>query len=228
MVLAYIAYYIKLKPCIILSKIYLQILRIIVYSFFLIDILAALLIWVNVHFIYKVYKSLKIGYSMILMLLSILHMLFFVIATQRRYCCHFIVLLICLLVVYLDSLDGCIYTIVLHLGIKRCPAYWVIVTLYSSQLGIYNRMMVLAIIILVRPVIDLFAYYFTQLEHILIYIIVASKVNHPYNIFNAFSQVFKVIYSVKTRASMGREFSIVYFMITRRCRHYFGSKLMKL
>ena len=81
---------------------------------------------------------------------------------------------------------------------------------------------------LARPIVGLLALYPTQLEYILIRIIVASKVNRPYNIFNAFSWVSKVIYGIKTRASVGREFSTVRLAIRRRYRHYFGSKLMKL
>ena len=81
MVPAYIARHMKLKPCIVLSRIYLQILRIIACSLSLIDILAALLMRVNVRFIHEVYKSLKIGYSMVLMLPSVLHTLLLVIAT---------------------------------------------------------------------------------------------------------------------------------------------------
>jgi hypothetical protein len=75
-----IAYHMQSKLCIILPRIYLQILRIIACSLPLIDILAALLIQVNVHFIYKVYKSPKIGYSMVLVLPSILHILLLIIA----------------------------------------------------------------------------------------------------------------------------------------------------
>jgi hypothetical protein len=82
--------------------------------------------------------------------------------------------------------------------------------------------------VLARPVVGLLALYPTQLEYILIRIIVASEVNRPYNIFNAFSWVSKVICGVKTRASVGREFSTVCLAIRRRCRHYFGSKLIKL
>ena len=59
-VLAYIARYIKLKLYIILPRIYLQILRIIVYSLPLIDILAALLIRIDMGFIRKVYKSVNL------------------------------------------------------------------------------------------------------------------------------------------------------------------------
>ena len=79
--LAYITRHIKLKPYIILPRIYLQILRIIAYSLPPIDILAALLMRVNMRFIYKVYKSLKIGYSMVLVLLSVLYILLLIIAT---------------------------------------------------------------------------------------------------------------------------------------------------
>lgn len=81
MVLAYIARHMKLKPCIVLPRIYLQILRIIACSLSPIDILAALLMRVNVCFIRKVYKSLKIGYNMVLMLPSVLYTLLLVIAT---------------------------------------------------------------------------------------------------------------------------------------------------
>lgn len=81
MVPAYIARHMKSKPCIILPRIYLQILRIIACSLPPINILAALLMRVNVRFIRKVYKLLKIGYSMVLVLPSVLHTLLLVIAT---------------------------------------------------------------------------------------------------------------------------------------------------
>ena len=71
----------QLKPCIILPRIYLQILRIIACSLPLIDILAALLMRINIGFIRKVYKLLKIGYSMVLVLPSVLYTLLLVIAT---------------------------------------------------------------------------------------------------------------------------------------------------
>jgi hypothetical protein len=80
-VLAYIACYIKLKPYIVLPRIYLQILRIIACSLPLIDILAALLMRVYIRFIRKVYKLLKIGYSIVLVLLSVLYTFLLIIAT---------------------------------------------------------------------------------------------------------------------------------------------------
>jgi hypothetical protein len=89
-------------------------------------------------------------------------------------------------------------------------------------------MIALAIMVLARPIVGLLTLYPTQLEHILARIVVASKVNRPYNIFNAFSRVSKVIYGVKKSASVCRELSTVRLAIRRRCRHYFGSKLMKL
>ena len=79
--LANITYHIQLKLCIILFRVYMQTFRIIACSLPLINILAALLMWINMGFIYKVYKLLKIGYSMVLILPSVLHMLFLVIAT---------------------------------------------------------------------------------------------------------------------------------------------------
>ena len=88
--------------------------------------------------------------------------------------------------------------------------------------------MALAIIVLAKPIVGLLALYPTQPEHVLACIIVASEVNRPHNIFNAFSRVSEVICGVKTRASVGRKFSTVRLVIRRRCRHCFGSKLMKL
>jgi hypothetical protein len=76
-----IARHMQSKPCIILPRIYLQILRIIACSLPPIDILAALLMRIDVGFIRKVYKSLKIGYSMVLVLPSVLHTLLLVVAT---------------------------------------------------------------------------------------------------------------------------------------------------
>lgn len=89
-------------------------------------------------------------------------------------------------------------------------------------------MMALAIVVLARPVVGLLALHPTQPEHVLARIVVASKVNRPYDIFDAFSWVSEVICGVKTRASVGRELSTVHLAIRRRCRHCFGSKLMKL
>ena len=88
--------------------------------------------------------------------------------------------------------------------------------------------MALATMVLARPIVGLLALYTTQPEHILARIVVASEVNCLHNIFNALSRRSKVICGVKTRASVGRELSTVRFAIRRRCRHYFGSKLMKL
>lgn len=76
-----IARHMQSKPCIILPRIYLQILRIIACSLPLIDILAALLMRVDMGFIREVYKSPKIGYSMVLVLPSVLHTLLLVVAT---------------------------------------------------------------------------------------------------------------------------------------------------
>jgi hypothetical protein len=83
-VLAYITRYIKLKLYIILPRIYLQILRVIACSLSLIYILAALLMRVNICFIRKVYKSLKIGYSMVLALPSVLYTLLLIIQRCAR------------------------------------------------------------------------------------------------------------------------------------------------
>ena len=88
--------------------------------------------------------------------------------------------------------------------------------------------MALAIVVLTRPIVSLLTLYPTQPEYILVSIVVASKVNRPYNIFNAFSRVSKVICGVKTRVSVGREFPTVRLTIRRRYRHYFNSKLIKL
>jgi hypothetical protein len=77
-------------------------------------------------------------------------------------------------------------------------------------------------------VIGLLVLHPTQPEHVLARIIVASEVNHPHDIFDAFSRVSKVICGVKTRASIGRELSTVRLAIRRRYRHCFSSKLMKL
>ena len=165
---------------------------------------------------------------MVLILLSVLYTLLLIIATQRRYYYYLIALLIYLLVIYLEGLDSCIYTIVPHLGIKWRSTHQVVIALYSSQLGVYNRIIALAIIVLTRPIVSLLTLYPIQPEYILISIIIASKVNRPYNIFNAFFQVSKVIYGVKMRVSIGREFPTVRLAIRRRYRHCFSSKLIKL
>jgi hypothetical protein len=54
--------------------------------------------------------------------------------------------------------------------------------------------MALATTVLARPIVSLLALYATQPEHILIRIVVASKVNCLHNIFNALSRRSKVIY----------------------------------
>jgi hypothetical protein len=82
--------------------------------------------------------------------------------------------------------------------------------------------------VLARPIVGLLTLYATQPEHILARIVVASKVNCLYNIFNALSRRSKVICGIKTRASVGRELSTVRLTIGRRYRHYFSSKLIKL
>lgn len=158
---------------------------------------------------------------MVLMLLSVLYTLLLIIAIQRRYYYYLIALLIYLLVISLEGLDGYIY--ILQYRIQALNG-----ALYSSQLGIYNLIVALAIIVLTRPIVSLLTLYPIQLKYILIYIIMASKVNCPYNISNTFSQIFKVIYSIKTRISIGRELFTVRLAIRRRYRHYFSSKLIKL